>query len=152
VLRIKRIVVATDFTEASDGAIDYALELAQTFDASVILVHAYDVPIVGFPDGVLIASPNVATQVETAAEEGLRAAVERRSASGVRIDPMLRQGDIADEVNRAAEETQADMIVVGTHGRRGIAHAILGSVAEKIIRTAKRPVLTLHEDQEKKAA
>ena len=151
-LTIQRILVATDFSEASELAVDYALELARTFRATLVLAHVYDVPIVGFPDGVLIASPNVATQIATAAREGLAAAVARHAASGVTLDSVLRQGAVAETVNGIAEEVDADLIVIGTHGRRGIAHAILGSVAEKILRAATRPVLTLHEGQHRKAA
>jgi nucleotide-binding universal stress UspA family protein len=152
VLTIKRIVVATDFSEASERAVTYALELATTLGASVILVHAYDIPVVGFPDGVLIASPNVATQIETSAKQGLDGVMQRHAQSGVHIDAVLRQGAAAEEVNKLADEVDADLIVLGTHGRRGIAHAILGSVAEHIVRTATRPVLTLHEAPHRKAA
>jgi nucleotide-binding universal stress UspA family protein len=151
-LSIKRILVATDFTEASDRAIDYAVELARGFGASVLVVHAYEMPIMGFPDGVLIATANVASQIENAAAQGLRAVADRLAAAGVHVDTMLRQGAAAQAVNEVAEEVGADMIVLGTHGRRGIAHAILGSVAEQILRAATRPVLTIHEQPQRKAA
>jgi nucleotide-binding universal stress UspA family protein len=151
VLSIKRILVATDFTDASDRALDYALELARKLDASIVLMHSYEIPVVGFPDGVLIATPNVAGQLRTAAQEGLRATVARHAAAGVRVDTVLREGAATREVNALAEELDADLIVLGTHGRKGIAHAILGSVAEQIVRTARRPVLTIHDAPAQKA-
>jgi nucleotide-binding universal stress UspA family protein len=145
VLSLQRILVASDFSDISEHALDYALELARAFRGSVVLMHAYEIPVVGFPDGVLIASASTATQIETAAEEALRAQAQRRSASDVRIDSVLRQGPVADQVNQAVDELKVDLVVIGTHGRRGIAHAILGSVAERIVRTATRPVLVLRE-------
>jgi len=139
----KRILVATDFSETSDRALDYAIDLASRIGASVVVLHAYELPIVGFPDGAFIASADVATRMASAAQNGLDACVAARIARGVELKKVLKQDAPWDAVNAVAKELGIDLVVVGTHGRRGLAHALLGSVAEKIIRTSTVPVLTV---------
>lgn len=139
----KKILVGTDFSETSDRALDYAIELASRLGATVTVLHAYELPIVGFPDGAFIASADVASRLATAAQSGLDTAVSTRAGRGVELAKILRQDAPWDAVNSVAKEIGADLVVVGTHGRRGLSHALLGSVAEKIIRTAHIPVLTV---------
>ena len=145
----KRILVPTDFTETSDRAIDYALSLAERLGSSVTIMHAYEIPIIGFPDGALVATADIATQIANASRAGLDSAVSRRQGAKVKIDGILRDGVAWEEINKVADEIDADLIVIGTHGRRGIARALLGSVAENVIRTAHHPVLTIHGPREK---
>jgi nucleotide-binding universal stress UspA family protein len=141
----KRILVATDFSDASEVALDYAIGLAKALGAKITVFHSYELPIYGFPDGALIATAEMATAIMTGAQAGLDAMCKRREGSGVELTQVVRQGMASEDVHRVAEEVGADLIVIGTHGRKGLAHALLGSVAEKIIRTATRPVLTLHQ-------
>lgn len=143
-LNIRQILVPIDFTETSDKALDFGIELALKFDASVTVMHAYEIPVIGFPDGALVATVDVATRIQEAAKKGLDAAVAQRESRGVPLTSVLRDGVAWEEIRAVAEETHADMIVIGTHGRRGIARALLGSVAENVIRTVKTPVLTIH--------
>ena len=143
-LTIKRILVPIDFTETSDKAFDFALELAERFGASVTAMHAYEIPVIGFPDGALVATVDIATRIQESGRKGLDAAVAARKARGIPIDSVLREGPAWEEIRALAEEMPADIIVIGTHGRRGIARALLGSVAENVIRTTKVPVLTIH--------
>jgi nucleotide-binding universal stress UspA family protein len=140
----KRILVPTDFTDTSDAALDYAIALAALTGGQVTVMHAFEMPIVGFPDGAMIASGDVVGNIMTASENALAALIAKRSAAGVPLKTCLRQGVNYEEVNAVAAEIDADLIVIGTHGRRGIARALLGSVAENVIRTATRPVLTIH--------
>ena len=146
---VKRIVVATDFSETSDRAVDAAVELAATTGASVTVVHAYEIPVYGFPDGSLVASADFATRITTAAQEALAATLEMRKSKGVELEPELRQGVPWQEVNDVADKRNADLIVIGTHGRSGLAHALLGSVAERVIRSATRPVLVIRDPRKK---
>jgi nucleotide-binding universal stress UspA family protein len=139
----KRILVATDFSETSDRALDYAIDLASRIGASVVVLHAYELPIVGFPDGAFIASPEIATQMANAAQKGLDACVAARIERGVELKKVLKQDTPWDAVVAVTTELGIDLVVAGTHGRRGLAHALLGSVAEKIIRTSTVPVLTI---------
>jgi nucleotide-binding universal stress UspA family protein len=142
--KIQRIVVATDFSEIADTVVDQALDLARQLGASITLVHAYEIPIYGFPEGVLVAPPDIASRIGSSAEAQLERLAKRHADSGVPISTVLRMGAAWDEINAVAEEQSADLIVVGTHGRRGLARALLGSTAERILRTATRPVYAVH--------
>ena len=139
----RRILAATDFTETSDRAIDAALELANRLGASLTVMHAYEIPVLGVPDGALIATPELAARMADAARAALDGTLKRLEGRGVQVQGILREGVAWEEIEHVADEIDADVIVIGTHGRRGIARALLGSVAENVIRTAVRPVLTI---------
>jgi nucleotide-binding universal stress UspA family protein len=145
----KRILVATDFNETSEAALDYAITLAKELGASITLAHVYELPVYGFPSGAMVATVEMATAIMTGAQNAAAAAVEKHKESGVAITAVVREGTTWEEVHRIANEVDADLIVVGTHGRKGLAHALIGSVAERIIRTATRPVLTIHPPKAK---
>jgi nucleotide-binding universal stress UspA family protein len=150
-LDINQILVPIDFTETSERALDYAVELAQKLGAKITVMHAYELPIYGFPDGALVASVDVATRISQASQEGLQAALDRRKDCGVEMRAILRDGPPADEIATVSEETGADLVVLGTHGRRGLRRAIMGSVAEEVIRACRCPVLTVHDPEEPSA-
>jgi nucleotide-binding universal stress UspA family protein len=135
-----RILAPTDFTEASELAVDWAVALAERVGARITLMHAYEIPIIGFPDGALVATADVATRLADASRTGLDSAVARRRGGKIPFDGILRTGIPWEEINNVAEEIDASLIVIGTHGRRGLARALLGSTAEKVTRTAHRPV------------
>jgi nucleotide-binding universal stress UspA family protein len=143
-LALKHILVPVDFTETSDRALDYALEFASRFDAKITVMHAYEIPVYGFPDGAFIATGDVAAQIASSAQKALDSLIRARQRPGVSLQGVLRTGVAWEETNRAAGELGVDLIIIGTHGRRGLARALLGSVAENIIRTATKPVLTIH--------
>ncbi len=147
-LTFKTILVPTDFTETSNRALNYAVELAARFHASIALLHAFEIPVFGFPDGALIAPADIATRISVAAQEALTNALETHKGRGIKMTSLLCEGVVWEEVNRVAAEIDADLIVIGTHGRRGLARAILGSSAENVIRTATVPVLTIHGPRE----
>jgi nucleotide-binding universal stress UspA family protein len=107
-------------------------------------MHAYEIPILGFPDGALIATPEIASRISDAARAALDRTVAKSNHRGVPLDSVLRDGVAYEEINAVAEAMNADLIVIGTHGRRGLARALLGSVAENVIRTSTRPVVTIH--------
>lgn len=139
----KTILVPVDFSDTSEKALDYAVDLAKQLGAKVVVMHAYELPVYGFPDGAFVATVEMATRIMNGAQAGLQAEVDKRKASGVEMKTVLRQGIPVDEVHSVADEVHADLIVVGTHGRRGLARALLGSVAENVIRTSMRPVLAI---------
>ncbi len=141
--RAKTVLVAVDFSETSEKAIETAIEVAAKFDGRVVLLHAYEIPALGFPDGVLVASSDVVSRIGTAAQTAL-ADLTDKYRGRVPLETLLRTGPAYETVNAVAEELGADLIVIGTHGRKGLARALLGSVAENIIRTATRPVIVLH--------
>lgn len=141
---IKSILVPVDFSETSNHALDYAIDLASQLGARVTVMHAYELPIYGFPDGALVAGAEAATRISGVAQAALDEAVAKRQGRGVPLTSELRMGPPAEEVHSTAAELHADLIVVGTHGRKGLARALLGSVAESVIRTATRPVVAVH--------
>ncbi|WP_394822204.1 universal stress protein [Pendulispora albinea] len=149
----ERIVLATDFGESSRKASDVALRLAKTSRATIFLVHAYEIPItsLGYAPGAGIPAPGVDVEavlgpIETAARDELRAEATR--LGGASVEPILRSGAPWEEVLTVAKEKNADLIVVGSHGRRGLSRTLLGSVAEKIARLAEIPVLLVRETHE----
>ena len=143
-LTIRRILVPVDFTETAERAFQYAVELARKFDASVTVLHAYQIPAYGFPDAAIIASAELATQMANAGQARLDSLIDSNKTSGISMTAILRDGVPWEEIKAVAEEVHADLIVIGTHGRRGLARALLGSVAENVIRTSNLPVLVIH--------
>ncbi len=140
----KKVLVPTDFGPGSDRAMAYAAELAKSFGAEIVLMHAYEIPMVGFPDGSLVATAEIASRVSEGAQVGLDRAAAALSMSGVRITKLLKQGPTWRTIVDTATESGAEMIVMGTHGRHGLPRALLGSVAEKVVRMSPCPVLTVH--------
>ena len=140
----KKFIVPIDFGETSLFALDYAIEIAKQLGASITVMHALELPIYGFPDGAFVANAEVAGKITDGATAGLHAAIDARKHAGVSLESVLRQGAPDEEIEALAKSMGADLIVIGTHGRRGLARALLGSVAEKVVRMAPCPVLTIH--------
>lgn len=140
---INSILVATDFSENAQQAVDTAMEFAKTFGAKVHLVHAFQTPVpivspyeVVVPDGFL-------EQARDAAASNLRSIVEKVSAAGLDVTSHLTEVPAAPALARLAEELDVDLIVMGTRGNTGLKHIVLGSVAERTIRLAPCSVLTV---------
>lgn len=142
----KKILVPTDFSEASDAALDYAVALGQKLGATVHVVHSFELPLVGFPDGVLTISAEMASRIIDAAQTALHRLAETCEKRGVKVETFLEQADPREGVLTAASKVGADLIVMGTHGRRGLARALIGSVTEAVVRTSPVPVLTVHSE------
>lgn len=142
----KKILVATDFSAAAEAALDYALGLAAALGATVYVVHAYQLPLglVAFPPGVPVPSADIASRIVDSAHEDLAACVAKRKGTNVELVPMLEHADPREAVLIAAKKVSADLVIMGTHGRRGIARALIGSVAEAVVRASPVPVMTLH--------
>jgi nucleotide-binding universal stress UspA family protein len=129
-------------TPGSDAALEYALGLAATVGARITVFHAYDVPSMGAPE-VLVLATDWIQQIGRVAHERVEAIIEGLDRSSTAIVGQVREGAPWREIVLAAREGQVDLIVMGTHGRRGLPHALLGSVAEKVVRTAPCPVLVV---------
>lgn len=145
----RRILVPTDFTDTSEKALDWAFAVAERLGSAITVIHSYEIPIFGFPDGAFVATADIATRMAEASRTGLENVVARRKGSKTQVDGVLREGVAWEEINKLADEIDADLIVIGTHGRKGLARALLGSVAENVVRTATRPVLTIHGPRDK---
>jgi len=139
---IHNILVATDFSPASQAALETATEMARRFGARLTLFHAHQVPSYVYPDGMMPVAPELMMDLERSVVAELSRLAFAIPDVDVEIHHAL--GAPATEICRAADELDADLIVLGTHGRTGLRHAILGSVAEKVVRHSKRPVLTIH--------
>jgi universal stress protein A len=140
----ERILLATDFSEASVRAFDESVRLAGASGASLILVHAYQVP----PAAALSHAPagvyeDYEQAVRRSADEKLCALVEQARARGADARPLLVAGFPDEEIVAAAGREKADLLVIGTHGRRGAARLFLGSVAARVVTTAPCPVMTV---------
>jgi nucleotide-binding universal stress UspA family protein len=141
----QHILVPHDFSEAAEHALSYALDLAGRLGARLTIVHAFEDPY-AVAESVQYSAEMLGV-IEGAARTALDGVVARARRSGVAIEGVLRQGRAWSEIDAAAVAAKADLIVMGTHGRRGVSRALLGSVAEKVIRTAPCPVLTVHESE-----
>jgi nucleotide-binding universal stress UspA family protein len=143
-LTIRKILCPTDFSEPSEAGWAFALTLAEQFGAEVILLHVVPEP-VGNPIAYEMGyTPE--RFLRSVTEEATRLLADLAAKAGdwkVTIRQVLRRGVEFREVNAAAKEEGADLIVMGTHGRTGLAHLLIGSVAEKVVRTAPCPVLTV---------
>ena len=143
-LEVKKIVVPFAFDETSEQSFEFAVGIAHRFGASIHAVHAVDPPIAS-PSVVFggAETMTVPSEGERDARDKLNEIVQRRSALGVPIESSVRVGDPARVIVDLVKEQGADLVVIGTHGRRGLARVFLGSVAEKVVRTSPVPVLTI---------
>lgn len=146
--KLKRILVPIDFSECSRAALDYAETLAKTFDATVDLIHVWEVPPYIPPEAMVgVPGHDAQTLAQVAhgtAEQEMKGFLEDLRDRGVSIGkPLLESGEPGRTIVDVADDGGYDMIVVGTHGRTGLSHLIMGSIAEKVVRYAHCPVLTV---------
>jgi nucleotide-binding universal stress UspA family protein len=140
----KRICCPIDFSDASRAAMEVAADLARRFAAELWLFHAYPVPGYTFPDGSVVASPKMLQDLADGAERHLaqwRSDAEGLGAGVVRTEKVA--GEPAAEIVAFARDHGVDLLVLGTHGRTGLEHALMGSIAERVVRKAHCPVLTV---------
>jgi len=142
---IKKILVPVDFSENSQKILRAAADFAQKFEASlsvVFVVQSFDdysgffvphMPIAQFED-----------EMVASASEKMKSFVAETLPGGASCVTSILSGDVAEEINRFAKEQAADLIVMGTHGYKGLEKILFGSVAEKIVKTAPCPVLTIN--------
>ncbi|MGH7416875.1 MAG: universal stress protein [Candidatus Rokuibacteriota bacterium] len=138
--RLRRIMHATDFSRASAPAFKWALELAKANRGQLLVVHVVTPPTLALPpEGYL--PPTLYQSLEASARR--EALVGRARRAGVRTSAILLEGVPHERVARAARSKRADLLVIGTHGRSGLAKLFLGSVASRLVALAPRPVLTV---------
>ena len=132
---IKRILCPVDFSQTSREALAYAERLAGAQGAEVILVHAFDVPETYGLSQVRPANPKLVEQLDAIGP----------SLPNVPVSRVLHAGVPGEVICWLAQERECDLIVMGTHGRTGLSHLFLGSVAEHVVRHARCPVLTVRD-------
>jgi nucleotide-binding universal stress UspA family protein len=144
-ISFKHILVPVDFGEPSDCALETAIDLAKQYSASVTLVHTWEYPPYAYT-GMEFSAVDLLGPIQKAAREQLDQSVAKAQKAlppTANVTGILRQGVAWQQILSTIEEVKPDLVVMGTHGRRGVKHALLGSVAEKIVRTSMTPVLTI---------
>lgn len=142
--QLKRILVPLDFSPPSRRALRFACEWAARFSSEVVLVHviAPVEPVVAFGTAPT-APPFPSVDFHGPARAELEKLARTAFPDSVKVSVQLRDGVAYDEIVNAARELEADLIIIATHGRTGLSHALLGSTAERVVRHAACPVLTL---------
>ncbi|MFQ5655146.1 MAG: universal stress protein [Planctomycetota bacterium] len=151
-MKIDRILFPTDLSDSSLAALESACTLAERFGAELHLLYVLEdlptVPVMSFEHLPAVTSEQFYEESEKRAADSLREVLHRRVPAEVQGGFVVRRGNPFLEILLAAEEQQIDLIVMSTHGRTGIKHALLGSVTEKVVRKAPCPVLTVREARE----
>jgi nucleotide-binding universal stress UspA family protein len=141
----KKVLCPIDFSDNARAALNVAVEICRQFDAALVLFHAYELPGYTLPEGSIVSSPKMLQDLSDRADEHL--AEWKRSAEAMgapRVATEKGIGEPAFETVELAREGGCDLIVMGTHGRTGLRHALLGSIAERVVQRAGCPVLTIH--------
>jgi len=139
---VKRILIPTDFSESSTAAVEVAIEYSRVFKAGIQLLHVYPDPAYVLPAPLeVVTLPIDLTRVYEEVEKRLGSEADRIRATGVPCEGATLTGRPHTEIVEHAKKIGADLIVMGTHGRGGLSHAILGSVAERVLHKAPCPVL-----------
>lgn len=137
------IMAATDFSPEADFAVRYAVRLACALHARCIIAHAYRAPFLSLRSGPAVTADDILLQIELAARTKLEEARTSCRSMLPSVEWRLVHGDARDALLQLASAEHADLIVVGTHGRGGVARLLLGSVAEYVVRHASCAVLTI---------
>jgi nucleotide-binding universal stress UspA family protein len=144
-VKIKKILCPVDFSERSPKVAAYSLALSRVLDADVHVVYA--VP--GFDQyGTLtrlVFGQNMLSEIVTGADKAMETFI-RDNFSMENVTTKVLQGYIPEEILNYAEKEDIDLIIMGTHGRMGVDRIVFGSVAEKVVKTSKIPVLTIRPD------
>jgi universal stress protein A len=143
-----KILVPTDFSETADAALEYAKTLAGQLGASLHLLHVFSDPyaFATTPEAGAVLPPNIRERALADARECLAKRLTPDEAERFDGTRAIVTGLTARQIVEFADENGINLIVIGTHGRRGVAHLLLGSVAEHVVRTATCPVLTVRRE------
>lgn len=143
---IKKILVPIDFSDYSKGALKYAVNFSKSFNAEMTLIYVVE-PVIYPPDFSMgqIAIPSVNTEWDERAKHELDKLAREEIPSGVTVKTLIKTGKPFIEIIETAGELNIDLIIIATHGRTGVEHILFGSTAEKVVRKAPCPVLTLRE-------
>jgi nucleotide-binding universal stress UspA family protein len=144
-ITLKKILVPTDFSEHSAKAMLYGSELARKFGAELHLMHAVEMTPLMYGEGAYV-TPETEAEIEAIATKQLED-LPADSSGDLKIVRKIEHGHPFVETIRYAKENDIGLIVLGTHGRGAIAHMLLGSVAEKVVRKAPCPVLTVRDKE-----
>jgi nucleotide-binding universal stress UspA family protein len=140
-MAIQHILVPTDFSEYADYALDYAIELAKTFQARLTVLYVFHLSSLALGEAPPTVLADTLEAMETHAQQRTQMALAHVKEAGLQADSAIVEGIPFQVIIETAESRDVDLIVMGTHGRTGLTHALMGSVAEKVVRLAPCPVL-----------
>src|SRR5581483_4379209 len=142
--KVDKILVPIDFSPCSEAALSYAVFLSGQLKATLLLVHV--IPPLGYPIDFATVQPLAYQEFKKGTAVALEKSAERWRREGIPIETHLLKGEPEIEIGAAAAHLECDLIVMGTHGRKGMAHLLMGSVAEKVVRSAPVPVVTIRTE------
>jgi universal stress protein A len=140
-MTVHHVLVPIDFSPYAEQALDYAIALAQKLQARVTLLHVIQPPLVAGADMGAWPSPAFVDELEAAITSDLEGYLTRVTAAGLVGEMTVVHGVPFQQILDTAKKRQVDLIIMGTHGRTGLSHVLLGSVTEKVVRLAPCPVL-----------
>ncbi|OOP57497.1 MAG: hypothetical protein AYP45_02845 [Candidatus Brocadia carolinensis] len=146
-ISIKNILCPVDYSVYSEMALKYAIEFAEKYRAKLYLMHVLDIRVYDINEPELYNVNIVDEETIAKLRERLLRCVTEDTRGKIPVEAIILQGVPFSEIIRASKEHKIDLIVIGTHGRTGISHAIMGSVAEKVVRKAPCPVLTIRHPE-----
>jgi len=143
---IQKVLVPIDFSDYSKNSLRYAVNFAKQFNAEIYLIYVVE-PVIYPPDFSMgqIAIPSVNAEWDERAREELQNLAKTEIPEGVNVKTILKNGKPFLEIIDTASEENVDLIIIATHGHSGVEHILFGSTAEKVVRKAPCPVLTLRE-------
>lgn len=143
---IKKILVPIDFSDYSKSALRYAVSFAKLFNSEMVLIYVVE-PIIYPPDFSMgqIAIPSVNTEWDKTANEQLEKLSKSEIPGNIKVKTLVKTGKPFVEIIETAADENTDLIIIATHGHSGVEHILFGSTAEKVVRKAPCPVLTLRE-------
>jgi nucleotide-binding universal stress UspA family protein len=147
-LVLRNVLVATDFSEPSRVALDYGRELARTYRATLHVLHVTEDVMMRYSGESGFVYPDLQKQLVGQAQRDLDALITSDDRTSINVVPIVQTNQsIVDGITGYAKSEQVDLIVIGTHGRGLVKHLLLGSVAERVVRTAPCPVLTVRSPE-----
>jgi nucleotide-binding universal stress UspA family protein len=148
-IELRRILIPTDFSKYSQAALTYAAAFAERFDAELCLLHVVQNLALVIPDVVTMEPSALPSpeQFTPAIQSGFDRLIQDNQLSKLKTRREIREGTPFYEIIQFARENDMDLIVMGTHGHSGLAHVLLGSVTEKVVRKAPCPVLTVRHPE-----
>jgi nucleotide-binding universal stress UspA family protein len=147
-VQFRHVLAPLDMGDGTIEVLDTAIELAKQFGAQLTLVHAYEIPAYVY-GGVTYAPTDLFGPIADAAQVHLDDALKRARETLPETKAVLRRGPAALEILAVVDEVRPDLVVMGTHGRKGVNRLLLGSVAEKVVRLSPVPVLILREREKR---
>ena len=143
-IEIKKILFPTDFSQYSSHALKYAVALAESFRAKLYVMHVCEQPIAGYGiEAYHFAVPEYVVDLEQQERKRLNALTADLNDKGIQVESIFLIGKAYQEIVRTAKTLEVDVITMATHGSKGLSHLVFGSTAEKVVRLAPCPVLTV---------